>query len=869
MRRQLSGEEIRAEFLEFFEKHDHKRTESGSLIPVNDPTLLFVNSGMAPMKPYFTGQQKPPYPRLCNVQPCLRTTDIDDVGDRHHLTFFEMLGSWSIGDYFKQRAVELAFDLLVDRFDLETERLYATVFAGDSELGLPPDEEVAEYWERVGIPRERIVPLGMADNFWGPAGETGPCGPCTEVFYDFGPDYGPAYRPGGPFDTTQRYIEIWNAGVFMQFNKERDGTFQPLPFFSVDTGAGLERLTMALNELQTVYDTDLLAPILALVQELLGEPGQATPRHRLLTDHLRAVTFLLAEGVRPSNEGRGYVPRRLIRKCMTVAWRIRDDFDFAAVANEVIDQLGPHYPVLRRRRGDVLKAIQEERDDFALAMHRGLDRLEELYEGKRQITGQDAFHLFATYGLPLEITRDLAAERGVTVDEAGFQAEFRRHQTISRSRVDAAGGALLAPTDPLPDFPIPPTDHFAGYYTLSVEAPIVGLFVGGQPQGVVEAGRQVELLAERTPFYAEGGGQVGDRGRITTETGTMHVETTTQHGSGYNVHRGVVTAGELKAGQLAHLMVDGDARAATAANHSATHLVNAALRTVLGEHVRQAGSLVEPNRLRFDFTHSAPLTPRQVEDVERLVNEQIFDDHPREVEVLPPEEALASGALYLPGEEYGSAVRIVTFDDFSRELCGGTHVHSSGDIGLFRIVSEQSIAAGVRRINAVTGQAALEVTLERERVLSELEAKLRTNIAGLPGRVEQLQQAAKGGGKVSTRAALPELRAQTTPSGIPLAVAEVTTDADLRKLSLQEAGRLHAVICLASTGDETARVLVAVPSTLTNRVDARRVLAELLPEIDGKGGGTRELAQGGGKQVDGIGRLLQRAPEVIEAIVKG
>jgi alanyl-tRNA synthetase len=866
MRRHLSGEEIRAEFLEFFERHDHRRIEGASLIPANDPTLLFVNSGMAPIKPYFTGRLQPPYPRLCNVQPCLRTTDIDDVGDRHHLTFFEMLGSWSIGDYFKERAVELAFELLVDRFGLEAERLYATVFAGAPELNLPPDKEAAAFWERTGIPRERIVPLGMADNFWGPAGETGPCGPSTEVFYDFGPSYGPAYQPGGPFDTTRRYIEIWNAGVFMQFDKKRDGSFEPLPFVSVDTGAGLERLTMALNELPTVYETDLLAPILALVREQLGErDGETRPAHRMLTDHLRAATFVLAEGVRPSNEGRGYVVRRLLRKSMTAVGRGGDDFDFAAVVGEVVDRFGRHYPLLPRRREEVLKLLQEERDDFRRALHRGLEQLEELSASGRAVTGRDAFRLFATYGLPLEITRDLAAERGVAVDEQGFQEEFRRHQEISRAKAGAPDAGLLSPTDPLPDFPVPPPDHFAGYDRLELRAPILGIFAGGQPRDAAGAGAEVEVLTERTPFYAEGGGQVGDRGLIATDGGAMRVEATTRHGSGYHVHRGVVRSGELRVGQQAHLQVDGAARAASAANHSATHLVNAALRKVLGDHVRQAGSLVGPDRLRFDFTHPAPLTAAQIEEVERLVNEQVFADHPREVRVLPPEQALARGALFLPGEEYASAVRVVGFDDFSLELCGGTHVRATGDIGLFRIVSEQSIAAGVRRISAVTREAALDVTLERERVLGELAAKLRTNVAGLPDRVEQLRQAAKGGGKPA-RAALPELRAAPTQGGILVAAAEVPAGADLRKPSLEAANRLGAVVCLAGADGQTARVLVAVPRSQVDRVDAREVLAALLTEVDGEGGGSRELAQGGGRRVDGLGRLLQRVPDVVDAV---
>jgi alanyl-tRNA synthetase len=405
-----SSEEIRDLFLGFFERHDHQRIAGASLIPASDPTLLFVNAGMAPLKPYFTGQERPPYPRLCNIQPCLRTIDIDEVGDRHHLTMFEMLGSWSIGDYFKQRAIELAHELLTGVLGLDPARLYATVFAGDRARDLAPDEDSAAFWEAAGVPRDHIVALGFEDNFWGPAGDTGPCGPCTEVFWDTGDEYGPAYLPGGEFDTTRRYIEIWNAGVFMLYDQQRDGRLAPLPFTSVDTGSGLERLTMTLNGQRTVYDTDLLAPVLGVVQQVLGETGEVLPRHRVITDHLRSAVFVLAEGVRPSNEGRGYIPRRLIRRSLTVARRSGvPEPDLAAVAEAVIGRLGPHYPRLAERRDEVLSLLEDERRDFGRAARRGLDHLEGLLASGRAVSGSDAFRLFATYGLPVEVTRELAA----------------------------------------------------------------------------------------------------------------------------------------------------------------------------------------------------------------------------------------------------------------------------------------------------------------------------------------------------------------------------------------------------------------------------------------------------------------------------
>lgn len=863
---EMTSDEIRETFLQFFQKYDHRRIPGASLIPANDPTLLFVNSGMAPLKPYFTGQEKPPYPRLCNVQPCLRTTDIEDVGDRHHLTLFEMLGSWSIGDYFKQRAIELAYELLTEGFKLDPDRLYVTIFAGDSSLDLAPDEESARHWEAMGIKRDRIIPLGFEDNFWGPAGDTGPCGPCTEVFYDSGPEYGEPYVPGGLFDSSRRYIEIWNAGVFMQFDKQRGGSFVPLPFASVDTGSGLERLTMTLNRQSTVYDTDLLAPIVQAVQEVLEEPGEVQEQHRLIADHLRAATFVLAEGVHPANEGRGYVPRRLIRKSMTVARRAGvEELDVAAVADAVIHRMAPHYPRLGERRDDVLRLLDEERREFARAMQRGLDRVQGLLEAGHRISGREAFHLFSTYGLPFEITRDLSAERGLAVDEAGFREEFHRHQETSRGDTKTAATRRLSRTDPLSDLPIPGPDQFVGYGRLVAESPIVGMFVDGEPITQASEGDEVEILAERTPFYAEGGGQVGDRGRIMTATGVIEVDDTERHGTGYHVHRGRVTSGAVASGERATLEVDAAARIATQANHSATHLLNAALRAVLGPHVRQAGSLVEPARLRFDFTHDAPLSREQLREVERLVNDQVLANHRRDVQVLPPQQAAASGALFLPGEDYGQAVRVVSFDGFSREFCGGTHVDGTAEVGLFRIVSEQSIAAGTRRMTAVTREAALELTLDRDDLLYDVAAQLKTNLVGVGERVRQLLQSARGGTRSAGADAvsLTDLVTTKTPGGIPVAVTRTGEKDGVRKAAARAAERLDAVVCVLATSDGRSTVVVAVPGSLHDDLDARRILNALLAEAGGTGGGSASLAQGGASG-PGLDSLLDRVPAILD-----
>src|SRR4051812_253398 len=722
----MDGDTIRETFLRFFERRDHRRIPGASVVPVNDPTLLFINSGMAPLKKYFTGEKTPPAPDLCDVQGCVRTKDIDDVGDRHHITYFEMLGSWSIGNYFKDRAVELAFELLTGDLGLDPRRLYVTVFGGDERLGLPADEESALAWERVGIARDRIVGLPAEDNFWGPAGESGPCGPCTEVFLDTGEEFGPAYVPGGEFDTKRRYIEIWNAGVFMQFDKGLDGVLRPLPFSSVDTGSGLERMELALNGLDSVYDTSLFVPLVRSVEDVLGESGEVLHHHRVIADHMRAAVAIMSDGVRPGNEGRGYIPRRLIRKCVTMAMgRHQERFDFEPIVEAVVGSLGPTYPHFAVSQSAVMAAIAQERDEFGVTVRRGLDRLDKVIAQHGQVSGTDAFHLFATYGLPVEITRDLAAAQGVTLDREEFDAALRRHRVLSRGAAPEGPDRRLRVNDVLP-VAVRGRTEFLGYDTLTSEATILTLFAGGTTVEEAAAGTEADMIVDRTPFYGEGGGQIGDRG-ILRGPGTGDITETVVHDSGGFLHRVSVRSGVLRVGDVVSLTVDPSSRAATAANHTATHLLNAALRSVLGPHVRQAGSLVEPQRLRFDFTHPRALTAGELTAVERLVNEWVLADAHRDVEVMTPDEAKASGAISLEGEDYGEAVRVLSFGDFSKELCGGTHVEHTSQIGSFRIVSEQSIASGVRRVVAVTRQRAVEYTLDQASSLAEVVATLRTS----------------------------------------------------------------------------------------------------------------------------------------------
>jgi alanyl-tRNA synthetase len=840
----MHSEDIREAFLTFFEGHDHLRIQGAGVVPANDPTLLFVNSGMAPLKAYFTGEQQPPHPNLCNVQPCIRTKDIDDVGDRHHLTFFEMLGSWSIGEYFKDRAVELAFELLTSKFGFDPAQLYVTVFSGDDALGIPADEESAVAWERVGMARDHIVPLPAADNFWGPAGDSGPCGPCTEVFLDTGDAFGPAYVPGSVFDTQRRYIEIWNAGVFMQFDKGLDGVFRPLPIESVDTGSGLERVDLALNGLDTVYESDLLTPILRVVQEVLGEVGETQPHHRLLTDHVRASVVILSERVEPSNEGRGYIPRRLIRKCVTTAiGRGHDSFEFAPVVDAVIDRLGRHYPHLVSSQTAIQAALRRETKEFSGVVRRGMERLESFIGSGRTIGGGEAFQLFATYGLPVEITRELAAQHGVEVSMEEFQQEFRQHQEVSRKREEGERRRLRT-DDTLPAaLSSVGTTAFIGYEQLRGEGRVVALFVEGGLVERVEAGQEADLILDRTPFYGEGGGQIGDSGWLEGTDARGAISDTVVHSSGRYIHRLAMTEGALLVGDTVRLSVDEGARALIAANHTATHLLNAAVREVLGSHVHQAGSLVEPERLRFDFTHPQPVTAEELAEIEQLVNAWTLRDASRRVEVMEPDAALASGALVLRGEVYKGDVRVVAFGDFSKELCGGTHVDHTSSIGSFRILSEGSIAAGVRRVNAVTRKAAVDHSIEQSQTLQEITSRLRTNTVEIVQVVDRLvkKKAAKGG-VPATEVDMRDLEV----GDLPVTVGQGTPEGgNLRSLAQHFAASRGRLVMLWGESEGKGSVAVAVPQQLAERFTASDLVRQLVAPIGGSGGGNETLAQGG------------------------
>jgi alanyl-tRNA synthetase len=890
----MDSDDIREIFLRFFTERNHARIASASIIPANDPTLLFINAGMAPLKPYFLGEALPPAPDLCNVQPCVRTVDIGDVGDRHHLTFFEMLGSWSVGHYFKDRAVELAFELLTHGFGFPVGRLYMTVFAGDERLGIAPDELSAAAWERVGVPRDHIVYLGADDNFWS-AGDAGPCGPCTEVFYDTGPQHGPQYRPGGEFDSAGRYIEIWNAGVFMEFNRLPGGILEPLRFTSVDTGSGLERMAMVLQGRDSAYETDLFAPIVGAVQAALAGTGAGQRDIRIVADHVRASTFMLSEGVAPSNEGRGYIPRRLLRKAIATATQAgAAGFDLRDVASAVIDRMRGSYPQLAAARDRTLDLLAREQRDFGRVVRRGLDRLAALDTGPGfEITGEDAFTLFATHGMPADLIRDFAAERGGSVDERRFADLFDEHRALSRAVTGEAGadsalgareGAVGAQV--IAALGLPPT-RFLGHQRLTATGEVVAL---AGPHGLTDrlaAGESGLAVFDGTPFYAEGGGQVGDTGQIRGPGFSARV-TDTRSADGQSLHAVEVTDGTLSRGDTAELAVDAARRRSVMRNHSATHLLHAALRQVLGEHVRQAGSLVAPDRLRFDFLHPRALSDEEAERVERLVNAEVLANVQAATEVRPYQDAIREGAIAFFGDryaalaprqgveggssplgqaQYGEDVRVVSFGDFSTELCGGTHVHRTAEVGLFLIVSEGSIGSGVRRIEAVTGEAAVQRALERDRLLRGLAARLRVPVEQLPARVEALAARSRRPRPARLDAEALASTVRVTPAGHRFVVVE---DPDLAVADLAgQARRLvqeldaAVVLLLPDPQQGSLRIGVSVPDALAAQLPATELLDAVLAVTGGRGGGSATFAQGGGASPGDMAGAAARIQEVL------
>lgn len=866
--------QIRSDFLEFFKGKGHTIVPSAPLVPGNDPTLLFTNSGMVQFKDVFLGAEKRSYVRAADVQRCLRAggkhNDLDQVGytARHH-TFFEMLGNWSFGDYFKKDAIAWAWELLIQVWKLPAERLLVTVYQTD-------DEAYALWRDMVGVPEERIVRIGdnkgapfASDNFWQMA-DTGPCGPCTEIFYDHG-DHIAGGPPGSPDEDGDRFIEIWNL-VFMQFDRQPDGSLVPLPAPCVDTGMGLERLAAILQHVHTNYEIDLFQALIRKAAELTGTADLENKSLRVIADHIRACSFLIVDGVLPSNEGRGYVLRRIIRRALRHGWMlgVRQPF-FSKLVPTLVEQMGEAYPELPAAVDTVTRALQAEEERFAETLDAGMKIFEDV-AGKASngvIPGVDAFRLYDTYGFPLDLTQDIARERDLTVDIAGFDAAMEQQRETARAAGKFGGGVTL-PAELVAT--LSPT-RFLGYDRLQADGlTVLALLKDGRPVQSAAAGDAVIVITDQTPFYAESGGQVGDTGVLAGNGVRLAVEDTQKFAGQFHGHVGTLSEGGLKVGDVLAGQVDGERRGATILNHSATHLLHAALREVLGTHVQQKGSLVAPDRLRFDFSHFQPISAEELALIERKVNQQVRANNAAEVHTMGMQEALDFGAMALFGEKYGEHVRVLKMGDYSTELCGGTHVNRTGDIGLFKITSEGGVSAGVRRIEAVTGQGALDyVDAEEARLAEAAEllggsaADVVEKIRALGQRQKQLERELEAVKAKVAAGATADLSGQAVEvAGVKVLAARLEGfDAKALRDAMdrlkQQLG--DAVIVLAGAQDGKAALVAGVNGSAMGKVKAGELLSHIASQIGGKGGGRPDLAQGGGEDGPALATALAAVVE--------
>lgn len=866
--------QIRSDFLEFFKGKGHTIVPSAPLVPGNDPTLLFTNSGMVQFKDVFLGAEKRSYVRAADVQRCLRAggkhNDLDQVGytARHH-TFFEMLGNWSFGDYFKKDAIAWAWELLTQVWKLPAERLLVTVYQ--------TDDEAYELWrDMVGIPEARIVRIGdnkgapfASDNFWQMA-DTGPCGPCTEIFYDHG-DHIAGGPPGSPDEDGDRFIEIWNL-VFMQFDRQPDGTLVPLPAPCVDTGMGLERLAAILQHVHTNYEIDLFQALIRKASELTGTADLENKSLRVIADHIRACSFLIVDGVLPSNEGRGYVLRRIIRRALRHGWMlgVRQPF-FSKLVPTLVEQMGEAYPELPAAVDTVTRALQAEEERFAETLDAGMKIFEDV-AGKASngvIPGVDAFRLYDTYGFPLDLTQDIARERDLTVDIAGFDAAMEQQRETARAAGKFGGGVTL-PAELVAT--LSPT-RFLGYDRLQADGlTVLAVLKDGRPVQSADAGDAVIVITDQTPFYAESGGQVGDTGVLTGNGVRLAVDDTQKFAGQFHGHVGTLSDGGLKVGDVLSGQVDGERRGATILNHSATHLLHAALREVLGTHVQQKGSLVAPDRLRFDFSHFQPISAEELAVIERKVNQQVRANNAAEVHNMGMQEALDFGAMALFGEKYGEHVRVLKMGDYSTELCGGTHVNRTGDIGLFKITSEGGVSAGVRRIEAVTGQGALDYVDAEEARLAEAADLLGGSAADVVEKIRALGQRQKllereleaVKAKVAAGATADLSGQAVEVAGVKVLAARLEGfDAKALRDAMdrlkQQLG--DAVIVLAGAQDGKAALVAGVNGSAMGKVKAGELLSHIASQIGGKGGGRPDLAQGGGEDGPALATALAAVVE--------
>ncbi len=888
----MTGNEIRETFLKYFERQGHTRVRSSPLLPANDPTLLFANAGMNQFKDVFTGAEKREYVRAASSQKCLRAggkhNDLDDVGDNTHHTFFEMLGNFSFGDYYKRDAIRYALDLLLNLYQIPLERLWFTVYE--------TDDESVELWVEAGVARERILRFGEKDNFW-QMGDTGPCGPNTEINYYTGED------PHDPEKNRAAYVnmdgsptvEIWNL-VFMQYERHGDGTLTPLPKPSVDTGAGLERLTAVLQGAKDNYETDLLRPIVDFTARLAGrtyEPG--TPEGfamRVITDHARATAFSIADSILPGNEGRNYVLRKIMRRAIyhgRHALGLTDLF-FHKMTDFVVEQMRGAYPELEAAREFIERMVKLEERRFGSTLSVGLQKLDALFSTTADGSMPDYKELarvYDTFGTPRDLIRVCLEERGFQVDEASFNESFdaalreiqkagAREQETGHTKTKSVYKSVAGRIG---------RSEFTGYEGTRLDgARVVALINGEEEVGELGEGVEGEVVLDRTPFYAEAGGQVGDTGALVDGDKHVVVNDTVSPASGLVVHRVTVERGTLRVGDQVTAQVDAEKRDATRRNHTATHLLHAALREALGTHVKQAGSLVAPNRLRFDFTHFQPLTRDEIAELERLVNYQILRNEPVQTDILSLDEAMQAGAMALFGEKYTEKVRVLTVPGFSKELCGGTHVRATGDIGLFKIVRDESIASGTRRIEAVTGADAFTRFQETEALVDQITGELRVSRSDLPAMVEKLQEEIK-----KARREADELRLKLATSAAGGATASNGTEArevapGVRVLAreasgLDAAGMRHlsdtllartgsGVVVLGRSSDGKVSLIVRTSGDLLKRIPAGQVIKELAPIVGGRGGGKPDMAEGGGSQPEKLAEALEASYRIVQNLLE-
>ncbi len=874
-----SSNQIRGTFLKFFERNGHKILPSSSLIPFNDPNLLFTNAGMNQFKDVFLGNEQRPYKRAATSQKCMRVSgkhnDFKDVGHstRHH-TFFEMLGNFSFGDYFKKEAIRFAWDLLTRDVGLDPARLWITVYRDD--------DEAWQIWHNgIGIPSEKILRLGEEDNFWA-MGETGPCGPCSELHYDFGTSPLPEHGPCDLTCSCGRWVEVWNL-VFMQYNRNASGLMEPLPSPSIDTGMGFERITTILQEKTSNYDSDLFRPLLEEISSITSNEYGANENDdvsmRIIADHARAATFVVADGQYPGNDKRGHVLRKIMRRAVVHGKKLKVEDPFIyRVAGKVSQLMGSAYPELLTSRETIARVVKQEEEAFADTLGQGLrdfyDRAKKIRAGgSRTLPGEEAFFLYDTRGLPLEIIEDLAQENGISVDEAGFMKALEEQR--ERSRQDYQAGKVR---EEVARTFFEGKTAFVGYgYTEPVKAIVKALIVDGEGTDSIEAGQKGEVLLDRTPFYAEAGGQVGDSGVLCEDGDRARVLDTIYRGTTIT-HIVEMERGRLQVGDEILAEVDIERRQLTMKNHTATHLLHAALREVLGAHVKQAGSLVAPDRLRFDFTHYAPLTDPEIEKIEDDVNRQIWRNVPVETRLMELEEAMKSGAMALFGEKYQEKVRVVEVPGFSKELCGGTHVPATGTIGAFKITSEGGISAGVRRVEAITGPAALARFRSDEKLLDFIQAEYKVSRQDIPALLDKFNSQLRDLSRQITdlraqnaRLTLGEILQRTREvRGVKVLAYRLPEmdRASMRSLADELRQKLGSgIVVLGTPQDRKAALVVMVTEDLCRKVPAGRIIKELAPIVGGAGGGKAELAEAGGKDSSRLADAIDRSYGIVESML--